>query len=1018
MATNRYSVKGRVVDQSGTGVAVYVEVWDWEQSGPSDDLLIAGSVSKPDGSFEIDISNDIKRLQQPPGAAETRTRKLDRDPDIFLKVFSLTPIGGQGNLLVDRRATAVKNVAAWPLDLGEIKLSALSSGSASSAPVSPSAPSSGPAAPASSTAPSAPSSSPTAPAPSTTPSAPSSSPAAPTSSTAPSAFSLSSTPNTIHGRVVYESSGQVAVVDDADTNSIVTLELNGKEVDKAKIDLNGEFVFSKLAPGLYLVRLPRSVARATANPPLVIDDPTQSEIEVNLEAGDNIDLGDFLYVTQGASVHGVVFLAEKKGDTFDDQPRLTGVRIELIKSSQPAAAIAQKFVSARSHHASGQPDGEPVTHTTYTDLQGEYSFEDIESGNYILRVEASLDAAKVGVGAGALGLASELKLFFVGKRAIERNLAYVATGGFIQGTVYFDKDMNGQRRGGEPTLAKIPVVIVDMDGKPAAPMQFTGSDGSYEFGVSSGTYTLRFRQTLPPDPQRGQYSDELALTSAPEQTISITANEVARAADTGYRLEPHEIVGQVIYEDGAGFEGLVVRLEQNGNVLRTTTTGSDGRFRFEDVRGTFKLRFPEDPFASQLISPEVQEIEVNSIANAGIVVYRRPSDDRGPGGPGTSGRRQDQLLDAVSDIASYMPTSQEVGGPVGRAPSSGGSATADIQQLVDRELMSVLGGRVKLNSDSKPDAGAFVTSLTRAFQAKDVDGHTEYKHIPRAYAVQTELGGAITGAQASFYRRAKVALDDALPLLDGLKPLDPAADDEETAAVRAIVRTEFIELVSEFGREGGPRVQRVDQIFDMLRRHIKDLEERFELKLDKVVTVDEEQNLTNFEVVRDYITSLFATWQETRSRFNISGTDTKYLGTQLVRLSRALNSVAESVEESYRVMDAVLLGPSERQTVSITFPSQNGQQPPMTVDELLSWVARFSMEEAPMLIKEGGRRGVLAIKPLAERLQGLVAAAAHADIKHVAFSRVRVRRALEELASQLEQVAQLANQVADAAPRA
>src|SRR5262249_41325883 len=164
------------------------------------------------------------------------------------------------------------------------------------------------------------------------------------------------------------------------------------------------------------------------------------------------------------------------------------------------------------------------------------------------------------------------------------------------------------------------------------------------------------------------------------------------------------------------------------------------------------------------------------------------------------------------------------------------------------------------------------------------------------YAVQTELGGAITGAQASFYRRAKVALDDALPLLDGLQPLDPAADDEETAAVRAIVRTEFIELVNEFGREGGPRVQRVDQIFDMLTAHIQDLQERFELKLDKVVTVEEEQNLTNFEVVRDYILGLSQTWEQTKQRFNITGTDTKYLGTQLVRLSRALNSVAESVE--------------------------------------------------------------------------------------------------------------------------
>jgi hypothetical protein len=125
--------------------------------------------------------------------------------------------------------------------------------------------------------------------------------------------------------------------------------------------------------------------------------------------------------------------------------------------------------------------------------------------------------------------------------------------------------------------------------------------------------------------------------------------------------------------------------------------------------------------------------------------------------------------------------------------------------------------------------------------------------------------------------------------------------------------------------------------------------------------------------------------------------------------------VAESVEETYRVMDAVLLGPSERQTVLIDFPREGGETaPPMLVEELLSWVARFATEEGPALIKEGGRRGVLAIQPVAVRLQRLVDAASRADVKHVAFKRVRVRRALEELASQIEQVARLANQLADA----
>ena len=65
--------------------------------------------------------------------------------------------------------------------------------------------------------------------------------------------------------------------------------------------------------------------------------------------------------------------------------------------------------------------------------------------------------------------------------------------------------------------------------------------------------------------------------------------------------------------------------------------------------------------------------------------------------------------------------------------------------------------------------------------------------------VQADLG-EVTGAQASIYERAAVAVEHALPLLDMLKPLRPDADDESTESVRAIVRSSLTELVSELGQ--------------------------------------------------------------------------------------------------------------------------------------------------------------------------------------------------------------------------
>jgi hypothetical protein len=54
---------------------------------------------------------------------------------------------------------------------------------------------------------------------------------------------------------------------------------------------------------------------------------------------------------------------------------------------------------------------------------------------------------------------------------------------------------------------------------------------------------------------------------------------------------------------------------------------------------------------------------------------------------------------------------------------------------------------------------------------------------------------------------------------------------------------------------------------------------------------------------------------------------------------------------------------------------------------------------------------VEAIQPIAERLQRLVLGASQANVPHIGFSRVRVRRALSELAAQLGQLERLAREL-------
>ena len=174
--------------------------------------------------------------------------------------------------------------------------------------------------------------------------------------------------------------------------------------------------------------------------------------------------------------------------------------------------------------------------------------------------------------------------------------------------------------------------------------------------------------------------------------------------------------------------------------------------------------------------------------------------------------------------------------------------------------------------------------------------------------------GEVTGAQASIFERAKVAMDQSLPLLDRLEPLRADADKEDTEAMRAVIRTEFTELVQELGVVGGPRVQRIDSLFHLLlgdnakasysdpekvAGQIGLLRDRLGLQRERVNTLQEEQMFTNFLILVDYINSLHQTWDAQRDSFARDSAK-PFLGTELVLMSQILDVVAESVHETVR----------------------------------------------------------------------------------------------------------------------
>src|SRR3954447_9596588 len=158
----------------------------------------------------------------------------------------------------------------------------------------------------------------------------------------------------------------------------------------------------------------------------------------------------------------------------------------------------------------------------------------------------------------------------------------------------------------------------------------------------------------------------------------------------------------------------------------------------------------------------------------------------------------------VVDVDQAFPTL------VGTAVGSSTAGPLDQGPTVRAAIRDVLGVRSRV-ADSK----AFTDALTASFRLTTVEGHVVSQFVPRGYAIQSDLG-AVTGGQASLYRRAMISRTEVLRILDGLTPLRVDGDTDDMEAYRTIVRNGVQSLVDELGYPGGPRVAMVDAYLNAL----------------------------------------------------------------------------------------------------------------------------------------------------------------------------------------------------------
>ncbi len=469
------------------------------------------------------------------------------------------------------------------------------------------------------------------------------------------------------------------------------------------------------------------------------------------------------------------------------------------------------------------------------------------------------------------------------------------------------------------------------------------------------------------------------------------------------------------------------------------------------------------------------------MANSDDKTTSGPKAAASSGGGGPMGPPLTDVTESAVDLSAYPVMVEQVGpsGPAGAVMTPTGAApAAGFDATVASALRDVLGWNPRAN-----DAKGFVGALTQSFDLKDVEGHVEATWKPRSYAVASDLSGGITGAQASLYSRAKWAIQQAQPLLAGLYSLSVEADPQDVEALRSSVAVQLDKLVDAFGAPGGPvfavvelrfeallghpRVERVEAgVPEAVKRPAVPVEDLrlggpdpdqvggllgslrdvlgLSTRADLVNTVDEEQNLTNFRILADYVVGLRQSWVDNRRFFTRQRGGAKpFFGTQLVLLSRQLSVIAESVNELRRALDSVFIGPLERAALEIQpkyFFRENveeidlfvipGKQligieddpkwkfrlgEPIFVEELLSWIQDFSSTEGPQIIQDGGKLAVRNLfLPAARRLYELVSGARRPlnwRTLPQGYLTPRVQRSMQELEGQLLELVRLARPI-------
>jgi protocatechuate 3,4-dioxygenase beta subunit len=290
--------------------------------------------------------------------------------------------------------------------------------------------------------------------------------------------------------------------------------------------------------------------------------------------------------TNIVTISGSIF-TDNNGSFFNDnEPPLDGVTVSLFDCSNNLIA------------------------TTVSDADGQFSFENINEGDYYIRFE-SLSGFEIASGNGSdvdnsNGVGTTACMNFDGTTNVEAGFIPLSS---IGDFVWLDIEASGVQDAGDPGISNMNVILEDANGSQLSTVT-TDSNGLYMFSnIRPGTYRVVLEdigdfvataQNIGDpnfDSNLGSFNGVLA-----SEFLTISDGVDRLDIDLGLSIE-QAILGGLVFNDQAGdgvlrnndqrIPGIPVSLfDENGNFQQSTETDADGSYRFLNIiPGNYYVQF-------------------------------------------------------------------------------------------------------------------------------------------------------------------------------------------------------------------------------------------------------------------------------------------------------------------------------------------------------------------------------------------------------------------------------------------